>query len=77
MYISPVESELMNIRPFESSASPTGRKQLSGHCELSWLVMISLVDVVLSGAATGEPLLNAMADILYPAGSVRSLLIIS
>lgn len=34
-YISPEASDDTKIRPRESMAMPTGRKQLSGHCELS------------------------------------------
>jgi len=63
----------MNKRSFLSNARPTGRKQFSGHFELSGLIMISVVEVVLSGAATGEPFAKSIDDILYPEGLVRSL----
>jgi hypothetical protein len=54
----------MNTRPFESSAKLTGLKQLSGHFELSAFVMISVKDVKLSEAATGEPESKAMVESL-------------
>ena len=76
-YISPVESLLMNRRPWLSSSSPTGLKQLLGHCELSAFVMISVVEVKLSDGATGEPFSNAIVTTLYPVGLVRSLSILS
>ena len=54
----------MNKRSFGSKARPTGRKQFLGHCEVSGLVIISVVEVVLSGAATGEPFAKSIVDIL-------------
>jgi len=45
----------MNIRPLVSIARPTGRKQLSGQAARSGFDMISVVDVLLSAAATGLP----------------------
>jgi hypothetical protein len=63
-YISPVASEDMNRRPCESNAKPTGRKQLSGHLELSGFVMISVSAVVLSEAATGSPAEKAIEETL-------------
>jgi len=72
-YISPVESELMNKRSFESKARATGRKQSLGHFETSALIIISVVEVVLSDAATGDPFAKSIVDILYPIGLLRSL----
>lgn len=63
-YSSPVESELTNMRPFESSARPTGLKQSSGHFEVSEFMNISVVAVKLSEAATGDPALKAMDETL-------------
>jgi len=63
-YISPVASEDMKIRPWESSANPTGRKQSSGHFEVSAFDMISVRAVVLSAAATGEPAEKATEESL-------------
>jgi len=54
----------MKRRPSESKAKPAGRKQLSGHLELSTFVMISVSEFVLSEAATGEPFENAMEETL-------------
>lgn len=63
-YNSPVASELTNKRSLESKASPTGRKQSSGHLELSALAKMSVVEVVLSDGATGEPFAKAMETTL-------------
>jgi hypothetical protein len=63
----------MNRRPLESSSSPTGLKQLPGHCELSAFAIMFVVEARLSDCATGEPFSNAMVTTLYPTGSVRSL----
>lgn len=52
----------MNSRPWPSQASPTGRKQPSGHWELSALLMTSVVALVLSEGSTGCP----------PSGSKRT-----
>lgn len=54
----------MNRRPLESNAKPTGRKQSSGHFELSAFVMMSVRAVVLSDASTGEPAENEMVETL-------------
>jgi hypothetical protein len=54
----------MNTRPFESSAKPTGLKHRSGHFELSAFVMMSVREVRLSEAATGEPEAKAMVESL-------------
>lgn len=54
-YISPVASEDTKSRPLLSKAIPTGLKQFWGHTELSALAKMSVVAVLLSGAATGSP----------------------
>ncbi len=45
----------MNSLPWASHARPTGRKQLSGHSEVSGLVMMSIAASVLLWGSTGEP----------------------
>jgi hypothetical protein len=50
-----VESELTKIRSCESSARPTGLKQLSGHFELSGFMKMSVAATELFEAATGDP----------------------
>lgn len=63
----------MNNRPALSQASPTGRKQSSGHFELSWLRIIGITAVVLFAAAVGIPLLNPTVKRRYPSGASRFL----
>jgi len=63
-YNSPVVSELMNSRSFESNARPTGLKHLSGHFELSTLASMSVVEFKLSDFATGDPFSKAMEETL-------------
>lgn len=54
-HISPVASLLMNKRPWESQASPTGRMQSSGHLDKSGLETMSMVEELLVEFSTGEP----------------------
>ena len=60
--ISPVESELMKMRPFLSKATPTGRKHEPGQTLRSLLERMSLAPVVLSGGSVGWPLEKATTD---------------
>jgi len=46
-YTSPEASDETYIRPCESTAIPAGRKQSSGHFELSWLAKTSRAAVLL------------------------------
>lgn len=63
-YISPVASELTNSRPWASKAMPTGLKQCWGQMELSMFQKMSVVAVLLSGAAIGSPFSNGITDSL-------------
>jgi hypothetical protein len=63
-YISPVASELKKSRPCLSKAIPTGLKQLLGHTQSLALAKMSVVEVLLSEAATGSPLRNGITESL-------------
>jgi len=70
--ISPVESDVMNRRPVESHARPTGRKQPLGQAVMLAFDMMGVQELVELLGAMGRPeVWNGTENSRYPLGGER------